>query len=203
MLFSMAAVAIGNLLFGFATLLPLALAVRFVLLGAANGWVSLMGMCTLEVAGEEHQAQAFAYIIAVGSIVGTVGPAIGGWTYGALTSSFPALAPSLVGTGLGLLAFAVDYAWLPETRPQRRMDSSIGSERSLSENPVKQRAVCADDTAGGAGEELSLLRVLCKRPFPLALLLRAGNGMAIFAVWEMIPLYSIATRQAGGLALSG
>ena len=52
---SMASVALGNLLFGITTNLWLALAVRFVLLGALNGFVTLMGMCCLEIGGAHRQ----------------------------------------------------------------------------------------------------------------------------------------------------
>lgn len=84
MIASMAAVALGNLAFGFATNIYVAIGVRLILLGMCNGWVSLMGMCTLEVAGEAYQTQVFSYIISVGSVTATLGPAIAGWTYGVL-----------------------------------------------------------------------------------------------------------------------
>ena len=37
---------------------------------------------------------------------------------------------------------------------------------------------------------------------PLHLLLRSSHGMAMFAMFEIVPLWAIASRQAGGLALS-
>ena len=118
MLASMAAVAIGNLCFGLTTNLGAALAVRFLLLGAANGWVSLMGLMTLEIAGEDYQAQAFSYVISAGSVVAMAGPALGGWLYGALGPAFPALPPSLIGAAL-LLAWGLHKA-LPA--PERRRE---------------------------------------------------------------------------------
>ncbi|KOO22299.1 DNA repair protein rad51-like 2-like protein [Chrysochromulina tobinii] len=136
MIASMAAVALGNLAFGFATNIYVAIGVRLILLGMCNGWVSLMGMCTLEVAGEAYQTQVFSYIISVGSVTATLGPAIAGWTYGVLGARFPALAPSLVGFGLGIVAVAV-----------------------------------------------------------------TGHGMAMFAAFDVVPLWAIATARAGGLAL--
>ena len=56
----MAAVSLGNLAFGLSTHLWAALAVRFVFLGACNGYVSLMGMLCLEAGGEAREL-AFAY----------------------------------------------------------------------------------------------------------------------------------------------
>ena len=188
-LFSMIAVTLGNFAFGFATDLRAAFAVRFLLLGACNGWAALMGLITLEVSGEAYQAQAFAYIIACGSVVATVGPALGGWTYGLLGSRFPALPPSLVGTALGLCAILVDWAWLPETRPARKPTAAAAK-------PVD------GESAPPAAATTSLRHAVGTWPFPLIMLVRAGHGLVLFAVFEIVPLWSIATRPAGGLALA-
>jgi MFS family permease len=194
MIASMAAVALGNLAFGFATNIYVAIGVRLILLGMCNGWVSLMGMCTLEVAGEAYQTQVFSYIISVGSVTATLGPAIAGWTYGVLGVRFPALAPSLVGFGLGIVAVAVTYAWLPETVPARKgaVDGSSEEgtymEQSATRTPTRQ-------------QQKPLRAALCTHPFPLVMFLRSGHGMAMFAAFDVVPLWAIATARAGGLAL--
>jgi len=233
---SMLSVAVGNLVFGFSTNLYVAVAVRLILLGMCNGWVSLMGMCTLEVSGEAMQSVAFSYIISVGSITATLGPAVSGWTYGKLSRRFPALVPSLVGTAFGVCAIAITYAWLPETRPARQptdgsdnadgADGGEGKFRSDEQHTGKGSGHCdggrpsSDSCSDGRKStqgalrrtrssqstdpqprQRSLRRTLCEHPFPLVMLVRSGHGMAMFAAFDVVPLWTIATRHAGGLAL--
>ena len=83
---------------------------------ARNGWPVLMGICAASVAGEARQTQVLGLIFATGSGTQLVGPAVGGWTYGAVRS-FPALVPSAIGCGLVLLALAL-FANVEATEPQ-------------------------------------------------------------------------------------
>ena len=189
MLVSMASVALGNLCFGFSTNLVAALGVRFLLLGAGNGWTALMGMCTLEIAGEDFQAQAFSYIISVGSVIATLGPALGGWTYGALGSRFPALPPSLIGSGLGIVAFCVNYMWLPETRPHRATASNGLATPADSNASTTSDSITSGEGDGKGREAVPLRRVLCSHPFPLMMALRAAHGMFLFGGFEIVPLW--------------
>lgn len=95
---SMTSVAVGNLCFGLASSLHFSLLARALFLGALNGFTTLMApMCAL--AGPARQAQAVAHVLAAGSAVTMLGPALGGLMYGMLGRRYPALPPSLLGAG--------------------------------------------------------------------------------------------------------
>ena len=47
-----------------------------------------------------------------------------------------------------------------------------------------------------------LCGILLRAPMPLAAVLRAGHGLLAFAVFDVVPLWAIASSEAGGLALS-
>ena len=64
---SMLAIAAGNLLFGFATPLWAALTVRFVVLGAANGWIAVIGPLSQELGGAERQSEVLGLVFASGA----------------------------------------------------------------------------------------------------------------------------------------
>jgi MFS family permease len=223
---SMLAVALGNLCFGLTTDLYLALLARFLLLGALNGYSSLTGLVCHDLGGEKRQAEVFAYVISAGSIIAVVGPGVGGFTYGSLGARFPALAPSLIGCCLALVAVAATLAWLPETRPPRRaprvaapsteLQAATESAPSAAASPVQApSATVSPAAAASAGgpvpaappsaakeQERSLCRILLRAPMPLAILLRAGHGLLVFAVFDVVPLWAISSHAAGGLALS-
>ncbi|KAL1499936.1 hypothetical protein AB1Y20_012618 [Prymnesium parvum] len=193
---AMLSVAAGNLAFGLSTSLAAALASRFLFLGCGNGYVSLMGLLCLEVGGPARQAQVFAYVLSAGSIVAMVGPALGGFTYGALSSTYPAIAPSLIGAALALVGAATTAAWLPETKAREAVLPATHVSSSV--DPDEAKGVEGGAGGGGAG----VCAVLRAWPFPLALVLRTGHGMALFALFDVVPLWCIASRRAGGLALS-
>jgi len=65
---SMLAVAAGNLLFGFSTPLWAALTVRFVVLGAGNGWIAILGPLSQELGGAERQSEVLALVFASGAL---------------------------------------------------------------------------------------------------------------------------------------
>jgi len=234
MIASMVAVTLGNVCFGLTTSLPAALAVRFLLIGALNGWVTLMGLCVLECAGEAMQPVVWSYVFATGSVVALLGPAIGGWTYAALGPRFPALPPSLVGGAIGATAVAVNVAWLPETKPRRegpagkagKADAGGGARTRLATHPGGggegggEGSGSGDNGGGGAGSGSGdngggdnggaadgaarppLSAVLCSHPLPLVMVLRAAHGCALFAAFDLVPLWCMASRYAGGLALT-
>lgn len=197
---AMLAVTFGNLLFGISTNLYLALAARFVFLGAANGWVSLMGLLCHDLGGTTQQAQVFSWVISAGSIVATLGPALGGFTYAKLGSTYPALPPSLIGSGLGVTAIVTTLCWLPETRPGQPGKS--GSTTSTTADSSASTKGAPDAVSTPTATPPSLWALLCLRPMPLAVILRAGHGLALFAVFDVVPLWAIASVGSGGLAMS-
>ena len=214
--FSMVSVALGNLCFGLATNLAVALVVRLVLLGAGNGYVSLMGLLCLELGGEKRQADLFSWVISAGSVVAMAGPAVGGFTYGALGMRYPALAPSLIGAVLGALATVFALVWLPETGPVTwRMAGPRGKPQppdsthtaavlpaSVPKSSTDPDAPAKVPTVDRQTDGRGLLAIACQWPLTLALLLRTGHGMTIFAIFDVVPLWCIASLSAGGLAFS-
>ncbi|KAL3916091.1 MAG: hypothetical protein SGPRY_006967 [Prymnesium sp.] len=239
---SMASVALGNLFFGLSTSLVGALVARFFFLGCGNGYVSLMGMLSLEVGGEERQSEIFSWVLSAGSVIAMVGPALGGYTYGTLSSTYPALAPSLIGCALAFICVVVVLVWLPETRPTRHVSprrksvsqatvlrgdvpmshidpdtteakEGSGGGRSQAEEGAGTNIVIGGGTIIETGEGIivdgsgpiasrSLRSILFAWPMPMALLLRTGHGMALFGIFDVVPLWCIASLRAGGLAFS-
>lgn len=210
----MLAVALGNLAFGLTTNLYVALLARFALLGACNGYASLTSLVCHDLGGERRQAEVFSYVIAAGSIVAVLGPALGGLTYASLGGVyFPALAPSLIGCTLALLAAAATMAWLPEPHQPRNakpaVELAVAEAATAAADAAPSTAPPADaalpaaasaetPSAGTAGREDSLWRILRRAPMPLAIVLRAGHGLLVFAVFEVVPLWAIASHAAGG-----
>ena len=180
---SMASVALGNLCFGLATNLTAALAVRLLLLGAGNGYVSLMGLLCLELGGERRQAELFSWVISAGSFVAMLGPALGGFTYGALGMRFPALAPSLIGAIMGVIATIISLAWLPETGPRGKLQLDAGHTAAVLPATVPNSSVDPDAApkqataaaTAGQADSRGLLSLACQWPLTLALLLRTGH----------------------------
>ena len=55
-----------------------ALAVRFVLLGAGNGWVAVIGPISQDIGGQARQSEVLTLVFATGPFVQMVGPALSG-----------------------------------------------------------------------------------------------------------------------------
>ena len=221
---SMAGIAAGNLCFAFARPMWAALAVRFVLLGGANGWNSILGPICAEIGGP-RQAQLLGYVFGAGGVINLLGPAIGGFTYGACVPYFPALVPSLIGAVLGVVATLMAWAWLPETRPQlppvapapapayaaaaRSVtcpDPTLAASKRAAPAPSPASfpaAVSATDDAPPprAPRGPSLWSMMRAPPMPAVIALRTGIGLAAFASYDVIPLWAIASAGAGGAAL--
>lgn len=209
---SMLGIAAGNLLFAFARPMWAALAVRFVLLGGGNGWNSILGPICAEIGGD-RQAQLLGYVFGAGGVINLVGPAIGGFTYGACVPLFPALVPSLIGCVIGSVATLMAWAWLPETRPQlppvapaptaaRSVtcpDPTLAASKGAAAAATKAGAPPTPPTPPREGPTLwSMMRA---PPMPAVIVLRTGIGLAAFASYDIIPLWAIASRGAGGAAL--
>lgn len=119
LILSMLSVAAGNLLFGFATSLPLAIACRALLLGAGNGWMTVMGPICLEVGRKERQAAVFGTVLGGGTAISVFSPSVAAFLYKTIPT-FPALAPGMVGCAVGVFTALVTYLWTPldaETSP--------------------------------------------------------------------------------------
>jgi predicted MFS family arabinose efflux permease len=108
-------IAVGNLAFGLSTSFPAAVAARFLFLGAGNGTLTLLGTLSHELAGPDAQTQVLACMLGAAGVGQLIGPAVGGYLYGAGVPQHPALMSSLVGCGLALATTALGYCWLPET----------------------------------------------------------------------------------------
>ena len=70
------------------------------------------------------------------------------------------------------------------------------SQSSVAATPVPVVAAPAAAAPPPAATEApSLWRVLCTSPFPLVMALRSGVGLTMFAVFDLFPLWAIATRR--------
>lgn len=222
---SMLAVALGNLCFGLTTNLYLALLTRFALLGALNGYSSLTSLVCHDLGGAKRQAEVFSYVISAGSVIAVLGPGLAGFTYASLGARLPALAPSLIGCCLALVAVTATLAWLPETRPPRvaapatELPAAVEERQAVAKSqaefapPAAAPTAAAPSTAVAAvtpaaapsattEPEDSMCRILLRAPMPLAIVCRAVHGLLVFAVFDVVPLWAIASHAAGGLALS-
>ena len=225
---SMISVALGNILFGFATQKWAALAVRFFLLGAGNGWVSLIGPISNDVGGAERQSEVLSLVFASGPVVQMIGPAIGGWLYGTILPDFPAIAPSLVGAFVAILgavfgAGALENAILPKRSSEAALEPAAlpkGAADGAAPggvDPLDASIELADaaPVASVEGSNLarpatidgppprrpSLCSVMLSHPFPLVMLVRSGGGALMFGMFDVLPLWLAASRPVGGLAL--
>lgn len=212
------AVALGNVLFGMSTWLWAALVVRFVVIGMGNGWVALIGPMSQELAGAERQSEVLALIFSTGPLVGSLGPALGGLLYGTLFPSLPALSPSLVGAAIAVLGIAAMRCWMPRISQPAAKQQASTTELTAAVAPA---STSADGGDGGGGEEdseresaadadaatddapraPSLCAVLCSHPLPLVCLVRSGCGCIIFGMFDCVPLWLVASRDVGGLAM--
>jgi len=233
LLLSLSSIAAGNIFFGLSRSLWLALTVRCLLLGALNGWTSVMVLLCGELGGD-RQADVIGYVFSTGQLLNLVGPALGGFTYGVgFGPTFPALLPSLLGVGVAMVAFTATALYLPETsksllarqESQRRQRASehrseaergqLEADQMLAQQTSSTHSTHAREHETGAGgppeaaeaaaeakeADAPLCSVLCRRPLPLVATLRAAQGMTMFAVFDMVPLWAIASLRAGGLAL--
>ena len=179
---SMCSLVVGHLVFALCRPLWAAMLARAVFLGAGNGFMALMAALILEVGGFDRQAHVIGYVTGGGTLMGLMGPAIGAFSYGA-PSQFPALAPSMIGCVFAVAGAVLAWCWLPP--------------RAAAPPP----AATAAAAAAPAPEHVPLRRILCTKPMLLTMLLRAGSGFALFASFELVPLFAIASHDAGGVAL--
>ncbi len=176
---SMLFVMIGNLSFGLSSSLPASLASRALFLGAGNGYTTIMGPMIEEIGGE-RQAQVTAWVLSFGGVINLTGPAVGAFTYNSLGGGrCPALAPSIIGSAMAFVTVLTSAA-LPG--PRKKPQLARGARTK-----APRRSVCS--------------LILCSSMLRLVLV-RAGCGLLMFGVFDVIPLWAIASEAAGGLGLS-
>jgi len=184
MLVTLLSIGAGGVAFGLCSNLYLALASRFVCLGLGNGWVAIFGPLSAEAAGDAMQTRVTGIVMGAGSFVQLVGPALGGWTYGAVPE-FPAAVPSMLGTLLACIAMAACCRWMPwdvgSSEPKRSVEGVVGDAEAPGE-------YCYSAMGW---------------PMPLILVMRfLGPGITAFSMFELLPLWAISSEGVGGLALS-
>ncbi|CAE8633892.1 unnamed protein product [Polarella glacialis] len=192
---------LGGLLFGLCTDPAAALLVRFFFLGAGNGWVTLFGPLTIQVAGPERQTEVASLVLGLGAFTQLFGPAIGGWTYNA-SAQFPALVPSWLGAGFSVAALAALCKWSivqaqGEQQGENERERAIPATTKPGYAPV---GVAAEATPSPAPNAWALL--FQPGPMRTVVLARALLGCILFALYDVIPLWAISHRDVGGLELS-
>eukprot|EP00438_Fugacium_kawagutii_P006019 Skav206677 [mRNA] locus=scaffold1895:95493:96644:- [translate_table: standard] len=181
---TLASLFLGGLLFGFCTSLVLAMLVRFTFFGLTHGWVAIMGPYSASIAGDKRQQDVISMVIAAGTGMQLIGPAISGWTYG-LVPGFPALIPSLLGSCLASLAMCL-FCGL-QLRDRKAFWSHQAEDRSVNSS---------------SGKRSPILKMLSQWPVPLVILMRFSQGFAQFAIFEVVPLWLISDTEVGGLNMS-
>ena len=181
-------ILIGNLAFGLSRSLTTALLTRFVFLGMLNGWVTLTGPIVNEIAGPSRQNDINAYVQGTGAAMQLVGPAAAAVAYG-LIPRYPALGPAVVGAGLALAALLAGFFWLPETRG---VVSKV--EDKETNGPRKTRR--------DGYERLNEEPLYANTTFLLGVGIRVCTGLALFATFDVIPLWAISSRGVGGASMS-
>ena len=156
---------------------------RFIFFGLLHGWVAIMGPYSASVAGDKRQAEVIGMVLASGTGMQLVGPAISGWTY-ALIPKFPGLVPSLLGSCLAFLAAGLFFLQLREKKVKEENSQDSGSETGVTD--TKQ----------------SIRHMLRKWPIPLIIFMRCSQGFAQFAIFEVVPLWLISDQAVGGLNMS-
>ena len=167
--------------------------VRFMFFGLTHGWVAIMGPYCASVAGDKRQQDVIGMVIAVGTGMQLVGPAVSGWTYG-LVPSFPALVPSLLGALLALVSISL-YSLL-------HCRAGPAPARAKSSDPSEQNEERASAREETTTSKRSMRRTLQRWPIPLVIFMRFCQGFAQFAIFEVAPLWMISDKAVGGLQMS-
>ena len=202
---SLASLAVGSVAFGVAQPLWAALLSRCVFFGALNGWPALTGLVCGEVGGEAAQARVLSRVIGAGPIFALIGPAVGGWTYKLVPWLPPALPPNLVGAVLSLFAMVAAHINL---RNVRRPPAAAAVAPAKAGGELAPREDPGEDPGQDPGQdsrEDPRGTSHTRSPSPellLVIFFRAVTGMVMFLIWDVFPLFCIASRGAGGLALS-
>lgn len=172
--------------FGFCKSLLLAMLVRFIFFGLGHGWVAIMGPYSASIGGDTRQQEVIGMVLAAGTGMQLVGPAISGLTYD-LLPSFPALVPSLLGSCLALVSGSLFLCQLKAKRP----------------GPTSEGESSQDEAPGPeARSRSSIGEMLRKWPVPLVIFMRFSQGFAQFAIFEVAPLWLISDPEVGGLGMN-
>ena len=192
--FAMCSLAVGHAIFAFARPLWLAVAARFLFMGALNGWPSLTGLLAQELA-RERVRHALGIIYAAAGLVCVVAPALGSALYAKgpdeLVRHFPAAVPSLVPAALASLAALAVLLFLPETRPSK----------PLSEFDEQAAVSASTNTHTEPATARSWRAVVRERPLPMLISLRTAMGFVEFGLQDVTPLFLVAQARYGGLEL--
>ena len=209
-------IALGNLLFGCARRLPLAMLARCLFLGAGNGLVTLQGPACYAIGGSEHQVYVFGKVFAAAGAIQVLAPSLAGFAYNTIPH-YPAFVPALGGVALGLVAAIVAHAWLPAPPANRRrsaayarvvadddVDEAGGGDGATDDGDATEKGDAIDDGAATVDGDApppspSFASALFARPVVLVTLMRMLLGWLLFASFEVIPLWTISSRRLGGL----
>ena len=213
-------IGVGNLTFGFARRLKTALALRFLFLGALNGWVTVSSPIVSEIAGPGLQNDVNAYVLASGAAAQLLGPAAAVLSYG-LFPQYPALGPSILGANLAALAFFAAYFWLPETLSSTKRPDDNDDKVSAAAAPVDVVTDADDEDCVAYAvsprsnrrfrrkDGYDVLEKIVSNPLPLSsnrsfvlgTFIRACSGLALFATFDVVPLWAVASKSVGGADL--
>ena len=163
--------------------------VRFAFFGLGHGWVAIMGPYSASIGGDTRQQEVIGMVLAAGTGMQLVGPAISGMTYN-LLPSFPALVPSLLGSCLAVVSGSL-FLCLKTRAPQAVSEAE--SSQDEAEGPAEGPESMSRSSIG---------EMLRRWPVPLVIFMRFSQGFAQFAIFEVAPLWLISDPEVGGLGMN-
>ena len=218
---SVISIITGSLLFGISEQLWQAMGSRCLFLGALNGWPVLTGLVVAEVGGSSGTADVMSKMMGIGSLFALIGPAVGGWTYDAAQWAPPALPPNVVGATLCVMALVLNRICLRKRAKRRSTAVELSSVRESvhdggegGDAVAKKEAVSSGSTpevtsrsdapsrATGGDMPSSTWDALRAAPLPLVIFHRTAVGFYLYLIWDVFPLFAIASYESGGLSLS-
>jgi len=185
------AMVVFQLLFGFATSFPMALAARF-FLGAFNGLVGTSKTAVAElVPGDDVKLQSKAMGILGGAVSfgQLIGPSVGGWFAdpvsqfpeqykdNVLLKKFPFIIPNMVGAASALVATICVYFFLPETKSTRRIEEDLGTA-SLVERDANGEYHQSDDVVNDVAGNFIEMEMTDQTASSIDTTLRASHDAA-------------------------
>ena len=202
---SLAATAVTSLLFGLTLNFWFVVFLRFVC-GAMDFCFGIVKIYVAEGIEEEHRARAMSWTGATWGIAVICGPALGGVLArpaeqypgvfgGTIFAELPYLLPSLVVTGISVLALLLSHVAMEETVPGARgLRCCCCAKAETSAGPAGRDG--ATSTSATRGQKR---RFFCDRKPGLAMLFYSLLILSEFADEITFPLFAAAPATAGGL----
>lgn len=199
------AMIVFQLMFGLSQTFETALASR-ILLGIFNGLVATAKTIASEIVPthrRDWQALSMSTLSAGVSVASLMGPALGGWASEPATQypgsifdtpflrAYPFFLPNLFGALFAFFAMVMTLVYLPETLVKKE----VGEDITVLAQPPSFRTIFMRQS----GRSFGLLK---QKNVRHAVLWYACQGFTSIYLYEIFPLWLLASKHAGGVELS-